>query len=88
MDAESLVIAVPPEGTRAKTVYWKTGFYYIAQKADVPLILVSMDYNKKEVGVINQMNLSGDIKKDMLLIQKQYFDMQGKIAENYNTTII
>ncbi|MEE2605355.1 MAG: 1-acyl-sn-glycerol-3-phosphate acyltransferase, partial [Bacteroidota bacterium] len=36
-------LALSPEGTRKKVNEWKTGFYYIAKKANVPIVSVSMD---------------------------------------------
>jgi len=42
-----LILGISPEGTRSRVEKWKTGFYYIAQKANVPIVLMYMDYKKK-----------------------------------------
>ena len=47
-----------------------------------------MDYKNKEVGVINQFITTNDIEKDMLFIQDQFKNIQGKIPENYNPNIL
>ncbi len=48
---DKLVIAVPPEGTRSKVASWKTGFYYLAIEARVPILMGYIDYGKKTGGV-------------------------------------
>lgn len=40
-------LAPSPEGTRKKTERWKTGFYFFAKAANVPIIMVAFDHNKK-----------------------------------------
>ncbi|MEL6525322.1 MAG: 1-acyl-sn-glycerol-3-phosphate acyltransferase [Chloroflexota bacterium] len=47
MRKESLIVVIAPEGTRQKATGWKPGFYYIAQKAKVPILLSLIDYEKK-----------------------------------------
>src|SRR5205814_1046399 len=44
---DELVLAIPPEGTRKRVEHWKTGFYYIALKAGVPIVPSILDYGKK-----------------------------------------
>ena len=82
-----LRLGIAPEGTRKKVVKWKTGFYYIAEKAQVPLLLLAMDYKKKEIGVITEFITTGDFEKDMLFIQQQYSNITGKNPKNYNLRI-
>lgn len=48
--AERIVVAIPPEGTRKRTEYWKSGFYHIAQSAQVPIVLTYLDYGRKCAG--------------------------------------
>ena len=84
---DKLIIGISPEGTRKKVDRWKTGFYHIAVKANVPIILTKLDYKNKEVGFIDKLKPSGDIEKDLDFIQEKYKDIIGKIPENYNTKI-
>ena len=74
-------------GTRSRVGKWKTGFYYIAHKAKVPILLLAMDFKNKKIGIINSITTTGDIEKDLLFIQDQYKDIQAKIPENYNPKI-
>jgi 1-acyl-sn-glycerol-3-phosphate acyltransferase len=86
-NTNQLHLGIAPEGTRKKVVKWKTGFYYIALTTKVPLLLFAMDYQKKEVGVMTELIITGDFEKDMLFIQQQYANIIGKIPENYNEKI-
>ena len=87
-DNSELNVGIAPEGTRTWVKKWKTGFYYIALRSKIPILLLKMDYEKKEVGVICEFILSGDFEKDMLLIQDKYKDVKAKIPEYYNSDII
>src|SRR5690606_39405021 len=58
-------MAITPEGTRAKVDTWKTGFWRIAHKAKVPLVLTSFDYSKKEITLSKPYQVSDDMEKDI-----------------------
>ena len=75
-----LQLVVPPEGTRSKVRYWKTGFYYIATGAGVPIVLAYMDYERKLSGLGPVFHPSGDLQDDMLRIQAFYAPFKGKNA--------
>lgn len=85
---DNLILGIAPEGTRSRVKKWKTGFYHIACKANIPILLLGVDFKQKEIGVINSLKPTGDIKKDMFIIQNQFKDLQGKIPENYNSLIM
>jgi 1-acyl-sn-glycerol-3-phosphate acyltransferase len=76
-------LVVPPEGTRGKTRHWKTGFYFIALEAGVPIILAYMDYAKKESGLGPTFTPSGDVEADMVEIKRFYAGVQGRNAEQF-----
>lgn len=78
---EKLVLAVPPEGTRKKVRYWKTGFYYIAKGAGVPIALGFIDYRRKTGGFGPVITPTGDIEADMEAIQAFYADITGKVGK-------
>lgn len=81
VDADQpLQLVVPPEGTRQKTRYWKTGFYYIALSAKVPIVLAYMDYKRKISGLGPLFHPTGDIEADMLKIKAFYAGFSGKNA--------
>ncbi len=78
-----LHLIVPPEGTRSKTRYWKTGFYYIAVTAGVPIIMAYMDYAQKRSGLGPLLQPSGDIEADMVTVKAFYAPFKGKNAAQF-----
>lgn len=79
---EEFRLALSPEGTRQKVEKWKTGFYYIALKADVPIIPVAFDYGNKEVKIHPAFYPTGNLEKDMRYLLSLYKNIKGKIPEN------
>jgi 1-acyl-sn-glycerol-3-phosphate acyltransferase len=79
-----LQLIVPPEGTRSGTRYWKTGFYYIAAGAGVPIVMAYLDYEKKIGGLGPVFQTTGDIAADMLAIKAFYADVKGKNADQFH----
>ncbi|OGB18803.1 MAG: glycerol acyltransferase [Burkholderiales bacterium RIFCSPLOWO2_12_67_14] len=73
-----LQLIVPPEGTRSKTRYWKTGFYYIALGAQVPIVMAYMDYATKRSGLGPLFEPTGDVDADMAAIKAFYAPFKGK----------
>ena len=69
------ILAIAPEGTRKRVEKWKTGFYYIALKAKLPILMVSFDYIRKEVKINNKFYPSGDIDKDFIELKKKVNDV-------------
>jgi 1-acyl-sn-glycerol-3-phosphate acyltransferase len=80
-----LQLVVPPEGTRSKVRYWKSGFYYIAAGAGVPIVLAFMDYERKISGLGPVFYPTGDLQADMLRIQAFYAPFRGKNAAQSGT---
>jgi 1-acyl-sn-glycerol-3-phosphate acyltransferase len=78
-----LQLVVPPEGTRDKTRHWKTGFYYIALEAQVPIVLAYMDYEKKLAGLGPLFEPSGDVEADMAEIKRFYAPFKGRRADRF-----
>ncbi len=76
-------LAVAPEGTRKRTENWKTGFYYIALGAEVPILLAYIDYGKKEIGIGCSFDPTGDEKEDMNAIKNFYKNFKGKYPEKF-----
>lgn len=83
-DSPSLILIVPPEGTRAKVTYWKTGFYWIAHGAGVPILLGFLDFAKKEGGIAQAFMPTGDIEKDMAEIKAFYATVTGCKPHNFH----
>ena len=62
-------------------------FYYIAQKANVPIVIVGINYKKKEIGIIDKLFPTNNIENDMKRIQEQLTNISGKIEKNFNPII-
>jgi 1-acyl-sn-glycerol-3-phosphate acyltransferase len=73
-----LQLVVPPEGTRSKARYWKTGFYHIAASAQVPIVMAYMDYERKISGLGPVFVPTGDLEADMVRIKAFYAPFKGK----------
>lgn len=78
---ETFRLALSPEGTRKKVTELRTGFYYIALKANVPIVPVAFDFGKKEVKVGAPFIPSGNYEEDMKLLLPFYEGIKGKISE-------
>ena len=78
---EEMIFGLTPEGTRSRTAYWKTGFYYIALQAKVPVCLAYVDYPSRTIGFGEMLYPSGDIEKDFEKIKLFYADKKGKYPE-------
>jgi 1-acyl-sn-glycerol-3-phosphate acyltransferase len=74
-------LGMSPEGTRKKTKKWRTGFYYIALEAKVPIIPVSMDYKTKTVTIGKPFYPTGAIESDIKILKEFFKGSVGKIAK-------
>ena len=72
-------LALAPEGTRKKVKTWKTGFYYIALEAKVPIVLVAFDYGTKTVRFSDPRIPTGDYDKDYASYKAFYKGVTGKV---------
>jgi 1-acyl-sn-glycerol-3-phosphate acyltransferase len=75
---DRLLLAVPPEGTRSRAEYWKSGFYHIARCADVPVAPSYLDYGHKVGGFAPAIRLTGDLSADMDRVRAVYAGVTGK----------
>ncbi|WP_422351796.1 1-acyl-sn-glycerol-3-phosphate acyltransferase [Flagellimonas sp.] len=73
--------ALAPEGTRKKVTALKTGFYHIAKKAQVPIVMVAFDFGKKHVKVAEPFLPTEDIQQDFKKIRAFFKGVQGRIPE-------
>mgnify|MGYP002629469122 FL=1 len=73
-----IALAIAPGGTRAKTSQWRSGFYWIAVRADVPILLSFLDYKTRSTGVGPLFSPTGDHDADVTEMRKFYQDMEGK----------
>ena len=82
-EREELTILVTPEGTRKKVTKWKSGFYYVALKAKVPIAMGYLDYKNKIAGIGPTLYPSGDFEKDLRTIQEFYTTIPSKYPEKF-----
>lgn len=75
---EHFTLAIAPEGTRKAVTKWKTGFYYIALQANIPLVLASVDYEKRNVKFSEPFYLTGNTTTDALQINNYFENAKGK----------
>lgn len=73
----NLIVLIPPEGTRSKVERWKTGFYHIAHKAGVPVVMAGIDGPDKNIRLLGEFHPSGDVEKDLPLVQAHYQGLMG-----------
>ncbi len=79
---QEIMLLVAPEGTRSYAPYWKTGFYYMALEAGVPIGVMVLDWGHKRVGVVGYVTPTGDIDADFARIRELLGEARGKKPEN------
>ncbi|MCA9987215.1 MAG: lysophospholipid acyltransferase family protein [Anaerolineales bacterium] len=76
---DKFILALAPEGTRAKVDRWKTGFYHIACAAHVPILPVALDFGHKVIRFGNCLWPTGELEADLAQLQSFYQDVVGHI---------
>jgi len=74
-----------PEGTRSKVRRWKTGFYYMATQASVPILLITFDYGHKIMKIGPAITPTGDIETDLPHIQSYFKNIKAKNPGQYGS---
>ena len=82
--ANSFRLCVTPEGTRKRNPEWKRGFYYIAYKAHIPILLFGLDYEKRVIKCTKTVVPTGDYDSDIRVIKTYYKDFVGRHPENFD----
>jgi len=77
--SESFVLALSPEGTRKKVDKLRTGFYHIAYKAGVPIVLAGLDFGRKQIRFSKPFMPTGNIENDLEYIIHYFANLDGKI---------
>lgn len=85
---DKMTLVIAPEGTRSAVSKWRTGFYFMAQSAQVPMVFAYLDYAKRTVGVLAVECAEADIDKDEVEkkiagYQALFSDVTGKNPQNY-----
>lgn len=81
--ARTFHLCITPEGTRKRNPDWKKGFYYIALKAKLPILLYGLDFGQKRIVCTRQVVPTGDIDGDMAIIKAYFKDFKGKYPDQF-----
>ena len=81
--SKTFTICITPEGTRSLNPEWKKGAYFIALKANIPLLLYGVDYEKKLIQCTKTFIPTGDVDKDMHEIKQYFKDFKAKFPEKF-----
>lgn len=76
-----LHVCITPEGTRSDVSKLKTGFYHMAQKAHVPLILVGFDWPRKTIVLSEPLYVTGDYQQDM----RPFYEFFARLSPPHKT---
>ena len=76
--ADQLLLALSPEGTRSTVERWKTGFHRIARAAGVPIIAVALDYGRRRIRFGPLLEPSADLEADVAVFQRFFASARGK----------
>ena len=74
-------MAMAPEGTRKKVTKWRTGFYYIAKEAKVPIIMFTLDFKNKQNKISEPFYPTEDMESDFKYMHDFFKGVQGKIPK-------
>lgn len=80
---EQLLVAITPEGTRSGAQGWKSGFYYIAQGAKIPIIPIVFDYEHRAVRILDPFTPTGIKETDIAALQSLYKNVKGKYPHTW-----
>ena len=82
-NTDELHIVISPEGWVKRVTKWNKGFYYMAVKAKVPIVVGYLDYKKKEMGVKGVIYDTESYKSVIKQINIMYKDVSGKNPERF-----
>ena len=83
MTDDNFKLCITPEGTRKRVEEWKKGFYFIALKAGIPILLYGVDYERKLIQCTRTIIPSGDLEADMREIKLYFKNFKGRKPENF-----
>ena len=77
-------LSIKPEGTRSMNTEWKKGFYYIELKAQLPILLYAVDYEKRIICCTKTIIPNGDIESQMRELKLYFKEFKGKHPEKFS----
>jgi 1-acyl-sn-glycerol-3-phosphate acyltransferase len=70
--SDQFILALAPEGTRKRVAAWRTGFYHIAEQAQIPIVPIWLDWSRREFGIGSPMRTAGDLAAEVAGLQTLY----------------
>lgn len=83
INSEKFRLCITPEGTRSANPNWKRGFYYIALKAQIPILLYGLDYKRKLIQCTESVIPTGNFDKEMAGIKNYFKGFSGRHPERF-----
>ncbi len=80
-EKEEFRMALAPEGTRKKVDKWRTGFYYMAKAAKVPIVMITLDFENKQNRISEPFYPTDDMEADFKFMHEYYKGVKGKIPK-------
>ena len=80
---QTFMLCITPEGTRSANPEWKKGFYFIAQKAGIPILRYGIDYEKRLIRCTKTIIPNGDVDSQIREIKMYFKDFKGKKPANF-----
>jgi 1-acyl-sn-glycerol-3-phosphate acyltransferase len=77
-------LAITPEATRKRNPNWKMGFYHIALKANVPIVLIGIDYPSKTIKATKVVIPTGNMDADVKEIKQYFIGFNGRHPEQFS----
>lgn len=84
IQSKTFQLCITPEGTRSLNPDWKKGFYFIALKAQIPILLFALDYENKQISCTKLIYPSGNVEEDMKIIKSYFKDFKGKRPDQFS----
>ena len=82
---DTFCLCITPEGTRKLQPTWKRGFYYIALKAKIPILLYGLDYKKKRIVCTKSVMPTGDIDRELPEIKRYFEQFTARHPKKFTT---
>jgi len=75
---DQLILGLSPEGTRSSVERWRTGFYYVAHEACVPIVPIALDYGRRLVRIGEGFETTGEIEGDLRELKRFFSGIEGR----------
>jgi 1-acyl-sn-glycerol-3-phosphate acyltransferase len=77
-ERDEMILALAPEGTRRPVERWRTGFYFVAHGAHVPIVPIALDYEQRTIAIGGPVIASGDLECDLAVLRRFFSGRIGR----------